>query len=262
MATLTDTSLTEVERRALDLFVTRLVDELGDDLVAVWLYGSRARGDAPSGPDSDVDVRVVTGGPVDVIEVRRLAQQADMEAAGGWNRTLDVLVDPLDHWYWMRELEAFIVRELERDAIVLHGPHPSEVGANVEPLRPSPGEMQPRSKVYLDEAETRLRSARHIVDMGDSAVVSLSYVAIVKAVRASLSEQDESPRSHGGLWARFHERYVRPGLFDADLHAAGRRLQEEREKADYGPDPPTVTAREAFGTAERFVAAVRATLEG
>jgi predicted nucleotidyltransferase len=47
MATLATASLSDAERRALDRFVAAVQRELGDELHAVWLYGSRARGEPP-----------------------------------------------------------------------------------------------------------------------------------------------------------------------------------------------------------------------
>ena len=59
MPTLADARLSAAERRMLDRFVAVLRERLGDDLISVWLFGSRARGEA-TGPLSDVDVLVVT----------------------------------------------------------------------------------------------------------------------------------------------------------------------------------------------------------
>jgi predicted nucleotidyltransferase len=49
----------DVALAALDAIVAALRDWLAHDLVVVWLYGSRARGD--SHPESDVDLLVVHG---------------------------------------------------------------------------------------------------------------------------------------------------------------------------------------------------------
>jgi hypothetical protein len=54
--------------------VTNLREELGDDLLAVWLYGSRARGEADpaeTGPDlrSDIDLMAIVAPVRDAAEV-------------------------------------------------------------------------------------------------------------------------------------------------------------------------------------------------
>lgn len=57
MPSLLDASLSPTERRVLDHFVEMLREQVG--LQAVWLYGSRARGEGAA-LDSDVDLLVIT----------------------------------------------------------------------------------------------------------------------------------------------------------------------------------------------------------
>src|SRR3954468_18509215 len=65
MPALADAALDERECELLDRFVSALREQYGDDLDAVWLYGSRARGERPHG-ESDIDLLVITrGGPGD-----------------------------------------------------------------------------------------------------------------------------------------------------------------------------------------------------
>ena len=45
------------ERAALDECMARLIKALGTQLVGIWLFGSKARGD--SEPDSDIDLLIV-----------------------------------------------------------------------------------------------------------------------------------------------------------------------------------------------------------
>jgi predicted nucleotidyltransferase len=56
-------------------YARRLRERLGDNLVAVTLYGSRARGDAREGSDFDLIVRVRER----TEEVRELALEVDVE---------------------------------------------------------------------------------------------------------------------------------------------------------------------------------------
>jgi predicted nucleotidyltransferase len=60
--------LSELERDCLGRYLSLLVASLGDELEAVWLFGSAARGDAwwPGMPiRSDIDLVVVTRAPLD-----------------------------------------------------------------------------------------------------------------------------------------------------------------------------------------------------
>ena len=64
-----------------ETFLTTLRADLGQSLKEVWLFGSRARGDAL--PDSDFDILVVAEG--DLSETRRIVQEAEwhcMETLG------------------------------------------------------------------------------------------------------------------------------------------------------------------------------------
>jgi predicted nucleotidyltransferase len=59
MPTLADAALSAEERALLERFTERLQERLGPSLHAIWLYGSRARGQRPLKEDSDVDVLVL-----------------------------------------------------------------------------------------------------------------------------------------------------------------------------------------------------------
>ncbi|MGI8660484.1 MAG: nucleotidyltransferase domain-containing protein [Thermoleophilaceae bacterium] len=119
MALLATANLTGPERRALDRFVELLRSRLGDDLHAVWLYGSRARGDgSPDG--SDVDVLVVTrGGRGDAELVIGLLWDAYAAAEEATMRLAPYVQSP--NWVTgRREIESFFMQEVDRDKIVLH----------------------------------------------------------------------------------------------------------------------------------------------
>ena len=58
MPTLAEAALTGQERALLDRFSRRLGEDLGPALHAVWLFGSRARGETPR-TESDVDLLVL-----------------------------------------------------------------------------------------------------------------------------------------------------------------------------------------------------------
>jgi len=67
-------ALNETERRAVGRVVELLQSELGEDLLAVWLYGSRARGEADPNEThydrrSDIDLMAIVGPGSDAGEV-------------------------------------------------------------------------------------------------------------------------------------------------------------------------------------------------
>lgn len=118
---LAGTTLSEVERNTVQRFVALMDEALGDDLCALWLYGSRARGETPH-PDSDVDLLVISAGDRD--RHQRLAMDLSEEVALAENEspfTYSVhLYDP----EWLRgrrEIESFFIQEVDRDKIVLAG---------------------------------------------------------------------------------------------------------------------------------------------
>jgi predicted nucleotidyltransferase len=119
MPALADAALDEREREVLDRFVDALVDEYGDDLDAVWLYGSRARGERPH-DESDIDVLVVTRSERDDRALIPMLWRVLNDLGNPW-----VLVDPRQRSRaWVedrRAIDSFFLRDLDRDKIVLHG---------------------------------------------------------------------------------------------------------------------------------------------
>lgn len=99
----------------------RLRAELGEELVSVWLYGSRARGETPHA-ESDVDLLVVTRHTQDD-DWRRaysaLDRVADEEGSPVAFFSLK-LVDP-DWIEGRRAVDSFFIREVDRDKVVLAG---------------------------------------------------------------------------------------------------------------------------------------------
>lgn len=89
-------ALSDSERDVVARLVGRLEDELADDLRAIWLYGSRARGEASvteTDPDlkSDIDLMVI---------------------ADGGRQRYDAKV---------HDLTSFFIQNVDRDKLVLAG---------------------------------------------------------------------------------------------------------------------------------------------
>jgi predicted nucleotidyltransferase len=120
MSVLAEAALSDVERAALDAIVVALRHRLGDDLVAVWLYGSRARGE--SHPESDVDLLVVVRDADwrSEHEVMDVAWDA-AEEAGASSAYFSVIVGTPEWIQGRREIRSFFLQEVDRDKVVLYG---------------------------------------------------------------------------------------------------------------------------------------------
>jgi predicted nucleotidyltransferase len=121
--------LTRGERRVVERLLDWLRGEVGDDLLSVWLFGSRARREADlteTDPDrrSDVDLMVVVGGERDSAELGwdispRLAEIADEERESPvW---FSVLVYDVGRIHERRAIRSFFLQEVDRDKVVLFG---------------------------------------------------------------------------------------------------------------------------------------------
>jgi predicted nucleotidyltransferase len=96
-------------------------DAIGDDLRGLWLYGSRARGEAPR-EDSDVDLLVIANG--DRERQRRLAMDLSEAAALAEEEspfTYSVHVHDEEWLRGRRKVQSFFIGEVDRDKIVLAG---------------------------------------------------------------------------------------------------------------------------------------------
>jgi predicted nucleotidyltransferase len=123
MTTMAETSLTRDERALIDSFIEVLRIRLGEELHAVWLFGSRARGETPSA-ESDVDVLVLVEDASwdGRMEVRKMLDEAARELgleALTWSFSVHVHSPA-----WLaerREIRSFFVAELDRDKVLLRG---------------------------------------------------------------------------------------------------------------------------------------------
>jgi predicted nucleotidyltransferase len=112
--------LTQSERRVVERLASRLDDVLGDDLRALWLYGSRARGTAR--PESDVDLLVIADGGRD--RYGRTAGDLSEEIAiseGESPFNYSVHVHDPEWLQGRRRIDSFFIQEVDRDKIILAG---------------------------------------------------------------------------------------------------------------------------------------------
>lgn len=127
--TLARAALTERERRVLSRLLAYLREELGDDLLAIWLYGSRARGEADleeTDPDrrSDIDLMIVvdpsSGWTTYNNDFHALASRA-ADAEGDSPVWYSPVIWDSEWLRNRREIRSFFVQEVDRDKMVLHG---------------------------------------------------------------------------------------------------------------------------------------------
>lgn len=124
MSALVDTALSHQEAALLTRFGEKLEERLGRALHAVWLFGSRARGEASAADDSDVDVLVLVD---DATWDGKLAVHAALDDAArelgleplAWSFSLHVNTPQ-----WLaerRSLRSFFIAEIDRDRVVVAG---------------------------------------------------------------------------------------------------------------------------------------------
>jgi predicted nucleotidyltransferase len=121
MTVLAETSLAADERMLIERFVQELRLRLKDELHAVWLFGSRARGESRL-QDSDVDVLVLVDDATwdGRMRVRRMLDDAARDLgmdALAWSFSVHVHTP-----VWLaqrREIRSFFIAELDRDKVVL-----------------------------------------------------------------------------------------------------------------------------------------------
>ena len=123
MTTLAQASLSTEERALLTRFSSELYAEDKLEPAAVWLFGSRARGEQPA-EDSDVDVLVLLK---DASWAAKMRVHAALQSAAR-ERNLQALtfsfsihINTLAWLAQRREIRSFFIAEVDRDKIVLSG---------------------------------------------------------------------------------------------------------------------------------------------
>jgi predicted nucleotidyltransferase len=103
------------ERKTLQALPQKLQDEMVGQVLSVYLFGSRARGDAH--PDSDLDLAVIVN-PADLktrTKIRDLAVEVWLE--NGLYISTRALNQEL--WERLKELKTGLYRNIQRDGIDL-----------------------------------------------------------------------------------------------------------------------------------------------
>ncbi|MGH6899193.1 MAG: HEPN domain-containing protein [Geminicoccaceae bacterium] len=250
----------EIEALLADL-ERRLERRFGERFVALYLFGSRARGDHE--PDSDVDVAVVLDQemprPFDVTR-EILEDTYDLLLDTGyyiqpWPLEKGSLDDPLSHPY--PQISRAVLRDGTR-----YGP----------PLRPHQPRRVARREAYrmtedlLRRARRAVRSAKTLLSTGDlNGAVNRAYYAMFHAAQAALAHRgvEAASSKHGNVVGRFGQHLVKTRLLPRSLGTSLNQMLELRQKADYGGSGVTpVDAERGLSQAEAFVVAVERLVRG
>jgi len=149
-------ALTVPEHRALDRLVASLERELGDHLHAVWLYGSRARGEWRE--ESDIDVLVIASVPRETEKRVDSLVETAAESEGLYCGWFSVFLYTPEWVADRRAIEAWLIQAVDRDKIVLWGGEvdtPAEFSPRVEN-----GPVRLRTQEYLRDAREKLEVAK------------------------------------------------------------------------------------------------------
>ncbi len=103
----------------LEQLVARVSEKAGSSVKAIWLYGSRARGEG--GAESDLDVMVVVDSDMRAWQEELLKLATEVDRQYGRFLSLRVLTYDLAWLQNRREIEAFFIQEVDRDKVVLYG---------------------------------------------------------------------------------------------------------------------------------------------
>jgi uncharacterized protein (UPF0332 family)/predicted nucleotidyltransferase len=234
----------------------RLEGLYGDKLVAVLLYGSRARGDHR--PDSDYDVAVVVADEATRKRVRADAQ--DFVTA----RLRDGHYHDEDVQFWPLTPErlddrASYLHGLRKDALpIILTPATPEPFRSRRPLRPKADVMQPETTTEWHRAERALTDARRLTTYGDWPIASReAYTAALHAARAVVFESKGAlPKTHDGTADLFFLAVRNMRAFNPDVSAILGRGLKLKLIVDYGDrdEVGEEDGRAALDLAERFMA--------
>ncbi len=197
-------------RKRAEAFTQRALQELGDELKAVVLYGSVARGEARPGSDIDLYILVSDRERVDDrIDAVAWDQDLKVENEEGYLQTHAVSAD--DAQRRACEPNAFLL-EVARDGIALHDDG-TFADLRKRVLMTGP-DFRRFAEDDLRKAEEMLRHARGSHGLGHwSSAADRAYYVMHHSAKAALwGRPDRMPHSHRGVETQFAQHLIRPGL--------------------------------------------------
>ncbi len=119
--------------------------------------------------------------------------------------------------------------------------------------------------LYIDQAHQMLVVAAHNLDAGFYAsAINRAYYAIFYAANATLSTQGLSRSKHSGVISAFRERFIKPGLIEAEYSDIYGKEMDDRHLGDYEikVGVTLAEAKKDLENARRFVSRVEMYLQG
>ena len=206
------------------------------------LYGSHARGDSEEG--SDIDILILMDDQMDVHHegpaISKLSRKLKDKYCGD-----GVLLAPI------------VLNEGDYH----RGKSPFYLNVKREGISFAPGDrigMQAEIDDLLRRARQNLEAARLLLESSFYDVAaSRAYYAMFYAAEAVLLSRGISRSRHSGVIAAFNEYFVNTRLLPGTLSATLNNAFEQRNQADYGPQPfPHEGAEAILRDAEEFVGAI------
>ena len=107
--------LNDQEQNCIQVYVRKLNKEMGEQVVSVILFGSRARGDAHFDSDLDLAIIIKQDDFDTQTKIRDLAAETWLENG----LYISTRVWSQDHWHRMRSLNTGLYQNIQRDGIDL-----------------------------------------------------------------------------------------------------------------------------------------------
>ncbi len=107
--------LKKMERKVINSFVKELRERLGNEIVSVWIFGSRIKGDAKE--DSDIDIFVLVKEKTANIseELAEITANYDLE----YGLPLAPVLYDLFEYKKNKELGSFFFENVEKEGVIL-----------------------------------------------------------------------------------------------------------------------------------------------
>nr|HID13198.1 HEPN domain-containing protein [Anaerolineae bacterium] len=199
-------TILEKKYQAIEEFTRRLLaSEVEDSIAKIILFGSVRKGEARA--DSDIDLLVLAANSID--RVTEVCLDVSFETNVALGESIEPLVYCLDT---LRFPDSYFVYYNIKTGEEIYS-------MDEERLR------RAESLGYLELAEEYRRSAQNCSNCGDwrLAVDGAYNAAELCAKGLLLLKLEDLPTSHGGLFGKFGELYIKPGILPREM---GRALNK------------------------------------